>query len=202
MAARLGPGELVRCGGEGDAVKADALPNPPGFLLTGGQDALIHVYDLSSPADVPVQTLAGHGMNVCALHAAGTAIVSGSWDFTARIWNTASWECDRILEGHRAAVWDVLAISVAGGYEDCAITACADGLIRLFKPGSDSASVVFKGKSSLLFAFLRGLTSCSLGHTGPVRALAKVLPSDQSCTLFASASNDECVPILEPDRVH
>lgn len=48
--------------------------------------------------------------------------------------------------------------------------ACADSRIRLFS--GTNVNLVFKG------------------HQGPVRALAKLLPSDPSCALFASASND------------
>lgn len=55
-------------------------------------------------------------------------------------------------------------------------TACADGLIRLFKPSAAAAAIVFKG------------------HTEPVRALAKVLPEDKDSPLFASCSNDGCAP--------
>ncbi|KAM0753914.1 WD40 repeat-like protein [Meredithblackwellia eburnea MCA 4105] len=159
---------------EGDSDKKDH----PGFVITSGQDSLIQVYDLSSEASSPSNTLVGHTSNVCALHTAGSTIVSGSWDFTARIWSTKTWECERVLEGHRAAVWDVLALSLKG-YEGCAITASADNLIRLFKPNSESVSVVFKG------------------HTQPVRALAKLLPEDEECILFASASNDCSIRIWD-----
>lgn len=27
---------------------------------------------------------------------------------TARIWNSKTWECERVLVDHRAAVWDVM----------------------------------------------------------------------------------------------
>jgi len=54
-------------------------------------------------------------------------------------------------------------------------TAAADNYVRLF----DGIKVrhLFKG------------------HTGPVRALSKVLPDDESSKLFASASNDGFVEI-------
>jgi len=82
--------------------------------LTAGQDSLIQVYSLSSssPSQDPVQTLFGHGHNVCCLHSdkKGKRIASGSWDMTARIWDTSKWECERILVDHGAAVWDVMLI--------------------------------------------------------------------------------------------
>lgn len=86
------------------------------YLLTAGSDSLIQVYKLSAESDsgstTPIHTLLGHSHNVCCLHSdkKGKRVASGSWDMTARIWNsdTPSWECERILVDHGAAVWDVL----------------------------------------------------------------------------------------------
>lgn len=110
--------------------------------------------------------------NVCCLHASadGKRIVSGSWDCTARVWESSTWSSRLVLTDHGAAVWDVLAID-SKGYKDTCLTACADGLIRLFEGAK--CKTPFKG------------------HQGPVRALAKVLPDDPDGNLFASASNDE-----------
>ena len=68
----------------------------PGYLLTGGQDKLIHAWPLPDPSTLsnadspasalpsptPSHTLIGHEGNVCALHVSndGKRIVSGSWD--------------------------------------------------------------------------------------------------------------------------
>ncbi|KAK4058690.1 hypothetical protein OIO90_000134 [Microbotryomycetes sp. JL221] len=161
-----------------------------GYLVTGGQDTVIQVYDLEqtqrqdSPAPLPSHTLLGHMHNVCSLHgsADGKRIISGSWDCTARVWSTETWSTDFVLTDHEAAVWDVLAVDVAK-YEDNYITACADGLVRQFK----------KGMRTNLFK----------GHRGPVRALAKILPDDPEGHLFASASNDGTIRIwsLEGDAI-
>ncbi|KAL8293287.1 hypothetical protein RQP46_000981 [Phenoliferia psychrophenolica] len=135
-----------------------------GFLLTGGQDSLIQVYDLAQPSGTaPAHTLIGHNANVCALHAVGTTVMG--------LYRTR-------MEYEKLGVWDVLAVGTSG-HEGCAITACADSLIRLFKPASEAAAVVFKG------------------HTEPVRALAKVLPEDKDCVLFASCSNDGSIRIWD-----
>ncbi|GAA5826417.1 hypothetical protein JCM5353_008865 [Sporobolomyces roseus] len=143
-----------------------------GYLLTAGQDGLIQVY--SPPSQEPVQTLLGHGHNVCCLHTdkKGKRVASGSWDMTARIWNTKNWECERVLVDHGAAVWNVMLVD---DDEELCLTAAADNYVRLF----DGVKVrhLFKG------------------HTGPVRALSKILPDDESSKLFASASNDGTVRI-------
>ena len=72
---------------------------------------MIQVYRYPSTDSAPVSTLLGHRHNVCALHASldGTRLVSGSWDGTARVWDTTSWECLYVLEHEGGpAVWDVL----------------------------------------------------------------------------------------------
>ncbi|GAA6026839.1 hypothetical protein JCM8097_005899 [Rhodosporidiobolus ruineniae] len=162
-----------------------------GYLVATGADALIHLFPLSSaslppsPAPEPAHTLAGHAHNVCALRCSsdGRRIVSASWDCTARVWEwgekaavegeeggegkDGGWECKHVLVGHEAAVWDVLLFEKERDY---VLTACADSKLRLFDRASQKH--LFRG------------------HTGPVRTLAKLLPSDPSCALFASASND------------
>jgi phospholipase A-2-activating protein len=53
----------------------------PGYLVAGGQDAVITVFSLSAPKEDPDFSLVGHTDNVCALHVTpdGT-VISGSWD--------------------------------------------------------------------------------------------------------------------------
>ncbi|ORY55320.1 WD40-repeat-containing domain protein [Leucosporidium creatinivorum] len=161
------------------------------YLATGGQDTIIQIYPLDPSRDSdpspeplaessPAHTLLGHMHNVCCLHTSsdGRRIVSGSWDCTARVWETSTWSSRLVLADHGAAVWDVLAID-SKGYNDTCLTACADGLIRLFEGAR--CKTLFKG------------------HQGPVRALAKVLPDDPDGNLFASASNDETIRIWNLD---
>ncbi|GAA5970030.1 hypothetical protein JCM11641_000240 [Rhodosporidiobolus odoratus] len=161
-----------------------------GHLVAAGADSLIHLYPLSHPSSAPSTpsyTLAGHAHNVCAIRCSreGRRIVSASWDMTARVWewrnglgegmdedSKGKWECERVLVGHGAAVWDVLLLE---GKENAVLTACADGFVRIF----DGVEVEFVLK----------------GHEGPVRTLAKLLPEDASCALFASASNDGTIRI-------
>ena len=52
-----------------------------GYVVTGGQEAIINAYSLASVKEDPNFTLLGHTQNVCALDALpdGT-IISGSWD--------------------------------------------------------------------------------------------------------------------------
>ncbi|GAA5890265.1 hypothetical protein JCM6882_008775 [Rhodosporidiobolus microsporus] len=163
-----------------------------GYLVSAGADSQIHLFPLSPPTDgspfpspKPAHTLLGHAHNVCAIKCArdGKRLVSASWDLTARVWRwraaaaagegaEGEWECENVLVGHGAAVWDVLLLEKE---ENLVLTACADSRIRLFDGAEETRN--FRG------------------HEGPVRALAKLLPEDADCALFASASNDGTIRI-------
>ncbi|GAA6061577.1 hypothetical protein JCM10212_004327 [Sporobolomyces blumeae] len=150
-----------------------------GFLLTAGQDKLIHAWPLPSPSNQnpetnaslsPTNTLIGHNSNVCALHVSrdGRKVVSGSWDKTAKVWK--DFQLSHTLEGHEQSVWAVLALEGDG---DLVLTGAADNDIRLFR--GSKLERTFKG------------------HTQAVRALAKLDKSaggGEAGDLFASGSND------------
>lgn len=57
-------------------------------------------------------------------------IVSGSWDGTARIWETATGKCKKVLEGHQHAV------SVLSLPNGIIITGSQDKAIRLWFQGN------------------------------------------------------------------
>ena len=99
-----------------------------GYVVTGGQEAVINIFSLGSPKQDPDLTLVGHTDNICTLDAtpAGT-IISGSWDKwaalspsdpsclnnlqlprTAKVWKDFQLLHD--LKGHQQSVWAVLAI--------------------------------------------------------------------------------------------
>jgi phospholipase A-2-activating protein len=60
--------------------------SPQGYAVTGGQDAVVNVFNLEKPRDDPDFSLLGHLDNVCALHVTpGGTIVSGSWDKSVKI---------------------------------------------------------------------------------------------------------------------
>jgi phospholipase A-2-activating protein len=52
-----------------------------GYIVTGGQDSIINIWEIGQSREEPLYTLLGHSDNVCALHVGGDGtIISGSWD--------------------------------------------------------------------------------------------------------------------------
>ena len=52
-----------------------------GYIVTGGQDSIINIWDVGQSREEPLFSLLGHSDNVCALHVGGDGtIISGSWD--------------------------------------------------------------------------------------------------------------------------
>ncbi|KAL5114353.1 WD repeat protein Lub1 [Pleosporales sp. CAS-2024a] len=144
---------------------------PEGLIVSGGKDQIIHVRPPSkSLGDDAEALLIGHGNNVCALDASqdGKYIVSGGWDAEARLWEVGKWGHSKLLSGHEASVWAVLAYD-----NSTIITGCADKKIRIFQTS---------GKQ------LRSMQAPEV-----VRALCRLPPNHPSGAQFASAGNDAVI---------
>lgn len=132
-----------------------------GYLVTGGNEAVINVYPLDAPSDEPRYALVGHTDNVCTLNASSSGLlISGSWDRTAKVWRNFQEVYE--LRGHEQSVW---AVQILDEAEETFLTASADKTIRLW----------------MKHKHLRTFT----GHSQAVRGLA-LIPHIG----FASCSND------------
>jgi phospholipase A-2-activating protein len=86
---------------------------PQGYIVTGGQDSIINIWEIGQSREEPLYSLLGHSDNVCALHVEGDGtIISGSWDKTAKVWTNFQLVND--LVGHTQSVWAVLSIEGDG----------------------------------------------------------------------------------------
>lgn len=100
---------------------------PQGYIVTGGQDSVINIWDIGQSQEEPLCSLLGHSDNVCSLHVSGDgSIISGSWDKTAKVWTNFQLVSD--LVGHTQSVWAV--VSIEG---DQYLTGSADKTIKLWQ---------------------------------------------------------------------
>ena len=107
---------------------------------------------LAAPGSLSLKTLRGHsaGISSVAFSSDGKRIVTGSWDQTARVWDTASGQQLLRLIGHNGAVRSV-AFSPVGQ--------------RLVTSGSDQPTRMWDATTGReLFKFI--------GHQGPVNSVA------------------------------
>lgn len=114
---------------------------PGGVIASAGYDKVIHVWDLQQ--DTPIATLRGHEKEVCCLSTVGGRLVSGSWDWTARVWQGS--ECVAVLR-HTNSVLGVLGLDTGD-----IITGTADKFIKVWRNNAEVATIT--------------------GHTDVVRAI-------------------------------
>ncbi|KAF9350863.1 hypothetical protein BGX34_000955, partial [Mortierella sp. NVP85] len=124
-------------------------PHPPSRR---GLNASIRVYSTSSWE--LVRTLTGHmnGVNCIAYSPTGDRIVSGSKDYTARLWNAEAGTCIHILKGHRDHVNSV-AFSPRG---DTVASASTDRTVRVWDVGTGECRFTLthhnKGLASVVYS--------------------------------------------------
>ena len=111
------------------------------------------------------RTLEGHTGTVysVALSADGSRVVSGSWDNTVRLWNTATGECLRTLEAHRSVLGGAERGRVSGGVR------IWDNTVRLWNTATGECLRTLEGtpRGELGGAERTGLRWCpDLGQDG------------------------------------
>lgn len=112
-----------------DRAMTDAAFSPDGTKLAMAElDNNVHVLSMATLEDVA--QWAGHQDNIIALayHPRGALAMTGSNDWTAIVWDTATGLPRRRLEGHRGPVWAVALNSDS----TLALTGSADGTLRLW----------------------------------------------------------------------
>ncbi|KAL9554596.1 hypothetical protein MBANPS3_002738 [Mucor bainieri] len=106
-------------------ITTPASDSDPPLIITGSRDATLRVWRLPDPKDARghfhgttaqgdaanpyfVHALVGHRQSVRAIAAHGHTLVSGSYDHTVRVWNTATGQLVHLLEGHTQKVYSVV----------------------------------------------------------------------------------------------
>ena len=85
-----------------DQDNAKARPLPPRYMLTGGLDTTIRLWDVHR--GVCVQTFFGHLEGIWALAADTLRVVSGANDGMVKIWDPCSGKCERTFTSHTGPV--------------------------------------------------------------------------------------------------
>lgn len=157
----------------------ESLPIDPDMPLVaiGGKDAVIYVSDthdsfVKQGDDFGKYQLIGHQGNVCSLNYKDGALISSSWDCTAKVWDLTTFAVKHDLVGHAASVWDA---QIVDANEDIYLTCSADRTIRKWRGNVEIAQYT--------------------GHNDVVRKLL-VLPGG---TKFVSASNDCTLKVWDLD---
>ncbi|KZT34727.1 YVTN repeat-like/Quino protein amine dehydrogenase [Sistotremastrum suecicum HHB10207 ss-3] len=170
--------EWLRIPYEDGRVMTEKWPKRP-LIVTGSRDHTLRVWDLPRPGDQeyhcfgaeevegdPIDDqvdqnpyhllhLTGHEHAVRALAARGRTLVSGSYDYTVRIWDVITGEITWVLVGHTQKVYSV----VLDHPRNQACSGSMDGTVRIWDLSNGTCKHVLNGHTSLV-----GLLGLSPNH--------------------------------------
>lgn len=173
------------------AVNAVAVDAQGRFVVTASADATGRVWDLHSGQCAHV--LRGHGAAGAGSLVAGAVwsvaltpdsrrVVTGSEDFTARVWDVVSGNCAHVLDGHTG--WVVHVCTTPDGLR-CA-TASHDGTARIWKLVEGECERVLQGHAGRV----NSIKLCDVKHTA-------VTVSDDFTARVWDWSTGECRHVLQ-----
>jgi WD40 repeat protein len=156
--------------GHSAPIRSCAFEPKDKFLLTGGDDRAIRVWDASGFGSF-VRKLEGHTAGVQGLNFApkGSLVVSASADATARIWNWKTGACVRVLRGHTGTVYSAVFSPEGGGR-------------RVLTGGHDRNVVVWEAATGAMLQRMEAHRSFVLGCAFSLDGL-----------VFATASGDATI---------
>jgi len=137
------------------------MPREP-LIITGSRDSNLRVWRLPEDGDPPfmqagpsqdetdcpyfVRALTGHHHSVRAIAAHGDTLVSGSYDFTVRVWKISTGETVHRLQGHTQKVYSV----VLDHERNRCISGSMDSLVKVWSLDTGSVLYNLEGHSSLV----------------------------------------------------
>uniref|UniRef100_A0A7C9F2R3 UDENN domain-containing protein n=1 Tax=Opuntia streptacantha TaxID=393608 RepID=A0A7C9F2R3_OPUST len=98
-----------------------------GILAAGGRDSIAYLWDIR--AGRQMHKLTGHTKWIRSIRMDGDTIITGSDDWTARMWSISRGTCDAVLACHAGPVQCVEYSTLEKGI----ITGSADGLVRFWE---------------------------------------------------------------------
>lgn len=113
-----------RCSG---AVLCMEYDDSTGVLAAAGRDAVANIWDVR--AGRQMHKLMGHTKWIRSIRMVGDTVITGSDDWTARIWSVSRGQCDAVLACHAGPILCVEYSSADKGI----ITGSSDGLLRFWE---------------------------------------------------------------------
>ncbi|KAL9330196.1 hypothetical protein ACSQ67_005199 [Phaseolus vulgaris] len=98
-----------------------------GVLAAGGRDVVANIWDIR--ASRQMHKLSGHTQWIRSVRMVGDTVITGSDDWTARIWSVSRGTCDAVLACHAGPILCVEYSSLDRGI----ITGSTDGLLRFWE---------------------------------------------------------------------
>ncbi|KAH9621135.1 hypothetical protein KSS87_023807 [Heliosperma pusillum] len=129
--ARIGSciATVAHCPG---AVLCTEYDDSTGILAAAGRDSVVHIWDIR--AGRHVHKLQGHTKWVRSIRMDGDRVITGSDDWTARIWSISRGECDAVLAHHAGPIRCVDFSEPDNGI----ITGSDDGSVRFWENADNS----------------------------------------------------------------
>ncbi|ERF70975.1 hypothetical protein EPUS_09046 [Endocarpon pusillum Z07020] len=132
------------------------------LIITGSRDSNLRVWKLPQPGDPPyspavspqedtdcpyfVRVLTGHQHSVRAIAAHADTLVSGSYDYTVRVWKISTGETVHRLQGHTQKVYSV----VLDHERHRCISGSMDNLVKIWSLDTGSSLYTLDGHTSLV----------------------------------------------------
>ncbi|EKM61853.1 uncharacterized protein PHACADRAFT_169266 [Phanerochaete carnosa HHB-10118-sp] len=156
--------EWIDVENESGTIIREKWPKRP-LIVTGSRDHSLRVWSLPRPGDAEYKSteeseidpsevgnpyhrlhLKGHDGAVRALAAQGRTLVSGSYDYTVRVWDIISGTCRWVLEGHTHKVYSV----VLDIHRNFACSGSMDGTVRVWDLNTGQNRHTLQGHTSLV----------------------------------------------------
>jgi F-box and WD-40 domain protein CDC4 len=133
------------------------------LIITGSRDSTLRVWRLPKPGDRSVmqtgssaandldnpyfiRALTGHHHSVRAIAAHGDTLVSGSYDYTVRVWKVSTGEVLRKLQGHTQKVYSV----VLDHARNRCISGSMDNMVKVWSLETGQCIFTLEGHTSLV----------------------------------------------------
>jgi len=186
----------------GGMVLAVAVTADGTTAVSGGDDALVRVWDLATSRQQAALTGHKGAVRAVAVTADGTTAVSGGEDGSVRVWDLATSRQQAALTGHKGTIWAV-AVTADG---TTAVTGGEDRSVRVWDLATSrqrAALTGHKGTVRAVAVTADGTTAVSGGEDGSVRVwdLATsrqraALTSDHGIVIAMAVSADGTTAVI------